>query len=794
MGFKRLPPAVKVSSEQDAVKVLRVLEKRPLIAFDTETTGLIRCRDRAVLLSLSEGVNRWCIWPQAIKYFAELLQDPARRLIGHNVNFDQWMLLNIGIDIDKYTPRNRARCLDTMVMHALIDDASPHDLKFLARLFLDIDMIPFKQVYGAQMKHRALEDILLDPINEAVTVNYSALDAFATFELFNTLQRLLLAEQISEPGSPYKNLWQYYVETEVMFTKVLWHMEREGIDLNIGTLMAKAPVSEARLVELNHWFCHKLGRWDVNVNSGLQLETLFFEKLGAVPMSYTESGKPQITAVFLKDRARQGCEYATNLLEHRHISKRLSTNIIGALETVGKDGRIHTTYKQTGARSGRLACFAKGTPVEIHNEVTNKPAKLAVECVKQGMLAYSFDTGKELVLRKVLWAGKTGHTEVIRIHWLGAVAGHLDVTADHKIKKLSGEYCEAKELVVGDYLLAWSSTEDITRNTRVVRLEALTDTVDVYDMEVEETHNLIAGGISASNSNSINLQNVPPDMRDAFEAGDGYILVSRDESQLEMRLTAHASGDVTLCDAIRTGKDVHSATAAAMYHVSYEDVMAARAKEDLIAAVKERNVAHTAAHESVEEVPKLTDAEKLLLKQRKGAKTINFGILYGMGPGKLSRDLGIGVAEAKEIIATYFAALPGIPTYFADKTEAAYKTSFTTTVLGRRRQVRGINSLLNSEQAQAIRQVKNSPIQGFASEVLKLAMNAVFADQYIYNTGTRLLLQIHDELIFRVPAAFAKDQELFNRIEWYMTKTTGIPMRIPLAVSGRDGKNWADCK
>lgn len=629
MGFRVLPPAEKVATRAEADACLKRLDKKMLVAFDTETTGLVRHKDYAVLGSLSDGVGRWAIWPQALMYFEEFLQNPERKLIGHNANFDQWMLLNIGIDLDKYVPRNKARVIDTMVMHALIDDAAPHDLKYLSRLFLDIDMVPFKQLYGKQMRTRTNADIFLDPKNEAVTVNYSALDAYSTYKLFIVLQQLLQKEKITDVGSPYTDLWNYYTRTEVMFTKVLWHMERNGVKLNVDTLLDKAPVMEIELLQINRWFCHKLRRYDVNLNSLPQMCDLFFKKLGYKPVTFTESGAPQLSMVFLKAAAKAGCEYATNLLRFRQVSKKLGTYVVGLLDCVGFDGRVHTTFKQTGARTGRLS------------------------------------------------------------------------------------------------------------------------------------------------SNEPNMQNVPGDLRDSYEAADGYVLLATDQQQLEMRILAHVSQDPTLCDAVRTGKDVHCATAATMYHRKYEDVAAAKAKDDA-------------------GLP-LTDEDKVFLGERKKSKTIGFGLVYGMGPAKLASQLGCTKQEAQDIIAAYFAALPGVPTYFQNKVEAA-KIGYTTTALGRRRQAPGITSLLSGEQAKAVRLVKNSPIQGFASELLKLAMNAIFTDPFIEATGTRMLIQVHDELVFEIPKSQIDNPKLHERIKHHMTQSSGLALNVPLDTSTKYGHLWSNCK
>jgi len=241
-----------------------------------------------------------------------------------------------------------------------------------------------------------------------------------------------------------------------------------------------------------------------------------------------------------------------------------------------------------------------------------------------------------------------------------------------------------------------------------------------------------------------------------------------------MRILAHVSGDEALCEAINSGKDVHAATAADMYGIPYNDIATAKEKDDKGAPLEPH--------------------DKHCLAKRKAAKTLQFGLVYGMGHTKLARELGCSVDEAKDTIKRYFAAKPRVKEYFAKITALAREQGYCTTVLGRRRQVRGLWSPLTREQARAERQVKNSPIQGFASEITKLAMIAIEHDEFIRQTGTRMLLQVHDEIIFEVPVEHSTNKELLNRINHHMATAVGVVLKVPLDTSGKFGKTWAECK
>ena len=630
--FQALPPAIRISTEEEARSLVARLRDTAVLAFDTETTGLSRTRDYAIILSLSDGVDRWAIWPQAMPYFADLLENPNLKLIGHNSNFDQWMLLNIGIDLNRHMSRSQCRVIDTMVMHALLDSEAMHDLKYLSKHYLNIDMVPFKHVFGRQMRTRTLVDVLLDPDNEDVVCNYAALDAYATYKLFLKLQaelrRTLISSNIG--NGTYKNMWEYYLRSEVPFTKVLWNMERRGVKVDVDKLLEKGPELELEALQIQGWFMKKLRRYSVNLNSIPEMSKLFFETFGRVPLGLTAGGAPQLSKVALKKWAAAGCEYAAQLLRYRDLIKQLGTYVVNLSRQVFTDGRIHTTYNQTGARTGRLA------------------------------------------------------------------------------------------------------------------------------------------------SRDPNLQNQPPLLRDVYIPEAGFMLRAYDYAQLEVRLTAHLSGETVLIDAIKHGKDIHAATAATIYSIPYEDIMHAK--------------------EADERGEALSDHDKDCLKKRKFSKTITFGILYGMGPGKLATSLGISLAEARKTIDDYFEALPNVPAYFAKAIEDAKQRGFCTTIMGRRRQVRGLWSFLRSEVKRAERMVKNTPIQGTGNEVVKGAMIRIENDEVLAANNVRMLLQVHDELVFEIPTALIHNVEIHERIKNHMSNGLGFMLSVPLDTDGKPGHTWAECK
>jgi DNA polymerase-1 len=256
-------------------------------------------------------------------------------------------------------------------------------------------------------------------------------------------------------------------------------------------------------------------------------------------------------------------------------------------------------------------------------------------------------------------------------------------------------------------------------------------------------------------SSDPNLQNIPirtelgRKIRDAFVADDGCLLVSLDYSQIELRILAHVSRDPVLIDTFLKGDDVHRRTASEIFGVSQAEVTK---------------------------------------DQRTAAKSINFGLLYGMGVVRLARELGIKRAEAKHYLDTYFERLGGLREWHANALERAHIDREVRTLLGRRRKLPGLDSKNPGERARAERLAINTPIQGSAADIMKKAM--IDADVALRRAvpSARILLQVHDELVIEVPKVDAPRALEVARA----AMATTITLDVPLVVDGRSGKSWAD--
>jgi DNA polymerase-1 len=257
-------------------------------------------------------------------------------------------------------------------------------------------------------------------------------------------------------------------------------------------------------------------------------------------------------------------------------------------------------------------------------------------------------------------------------------------------------------------------------------------------------------------SSDPNLQNIPikteegKRIRRAFIAsGRERILLSADYSQIELRILAHLSGDRHLIKAFKEGLDIHTFTAHLVFGVAEKDV-----------------------------TPEM----------RNMAKTVNFGIIYGMSPYGLSQSLGIEVDKAKEFIDSYFERYPDVKAYLEGLIEEAREKGYATTLLGRRRYIPEINSHDMRLRQFAERTAINTPIQGTAADIIKVAMVAIHEKLAKAKLDSMMILQVHDELVFDIPKK-AK-QEVAGIVKDGMEKI--IKLKVPIESHIEVGENWLD--
>jgi DNA polymerase-1 len=280
---------------------------------------------------------------------------------------------------------------------------------------------------------------------------------------------------------------------------------------------------------------------------------------------------------------------------------------------------------------------------------------------------------------------------------------------------------------------------------------------DLADREGRLHTNFVQTGTATGrlSSRDPNLQNIPirdeegRRIREAFIAKPGCVLISADYSQIELVVLAHLSEDEGLCLAFREGKDVHARTAALIFGI---------------------------------------DESKVDGTQRRIAKTINFGVMYGMSAFRLANELGISRTEAAAFINAYFKTYAGVSRFIGELIKKTEETGYASTLLGRRRYIPAINSRNKTEKAAAERIAVNTPIQGSAADIVKTAMLNLDKRLSAEKSPARLLLQVHDELILEcpkeeAPAAVKLVQEVMEK---------AVTLRIPLRISVETGKRWGD--
>ncbi|RZK35855.1 MAG: DNA polymerase I, partial [Hymenobacter sp.] len=329
-----------------------------------------------------------------------------------------------------------------------------------------------------------------------------------------------------------------------------------------------------------------------------------------------------------------------------------------------------------------------------------------------------------------------------------------------KIKKTkTGQYATGEEILsqlaadnpIAGLILEYRQLSKL-RSTYV---EALPQLVSPLDGRVHTTFNQAVTATGRLSSTNPNLQNIPirtekgREIRKAFVPRDaGHILLAADYSQVELRIMADFSGDTTMIEAFRLGQDVHASTASKVFHVPLSEV----------------------------------DGE-----MRRKAKTVNFGIIYGISAFGLAQRIGISRKEATDIIETYFQEFPSVKAFMDDSINRARELEYAETLLKRRRYLRDINSRNATLRGYTERNAINAPIQGTAADIIKMAMINIHDWLIEEKLGTKMILQVHDELVF--DAVREEVEYVTPKIRELMTTALLLPRGVPLEVEVGTGDN-----
>ena len=299
-------------------------------------------------------------------------------------------------------------------------------------------------------------------------------------------------------------------------------------------------------------------------------------------------------------------------------------------------------------------------------------------------------------------------------------------------------------------VLEWRSLQKL----KGTYIDALPLLVNAETGRVHTSFNQAVAATGRLSSSDPNLQNIPirtelgREIRRAFVADPGAVLISADYSQIELRVLAHLSGDATLIDAFRRGEDIHQQTADRVFGQDSG-----------------------------------LDPHEL----RRRAKIVNYALLYGKTAFTLARDIGVSQQSAQEFIDAYFEGFPAVQTYIDAVVERARETGVVTTMFGRRRLVPELTSRNGQIRAAAERVTVNMPIQGTAADILKRAMIDIHG---ALPAGARMILTVHDELLFEVPEAGAQEAAEFARERMERAAVLDVPLTVDVGI----GQNWKDAK
>ncbi|MBN1995260.1 MAG: DNA polymerase I, partial [Anaerolineae bacterium] len=375
---------------------------------------------------------------------------------------------------------------------------------------------------------------------------------------------------------------------------------------------------------------------------------------------------------------------------------------------------------------------------QMSGQMSNRLAELEQDIHQAAGLEFNINSTQQL--SDVLF-GKLGlPTEGLKT----TKSGHYS-TAAGVLESLQGQH----EII--DYILEQRTLAKLI-STYINALPAL---VNPRTGRVHTNYNQIGISTGRLSSSDPNLQNIPirteqgREIRRAFVAEPGHRLIAADYSQVELRILAHIAQDTGLQQAFAHDEDIHAATAAAVLNIPIEQV------------------------------------DKY---QRRVAKTVNFGLIYGQSAFGLAQGTGMSRDEARDFINTYFEKYPGIKRYIDETKTLAAQQGYVATLLGRRRDFSYLAGMKGPQRAAAEREAVNMPIQGTAADIMKQAMITLHAELKKQKLQSRLLLQVHDELVLEAPQAEVEPVVKLTR----RVMSKAFALRVPLKVDVEVGQNWLE--
>ena len=783
------------------------------------------------------------------EYLQPIFNREDVRIIGHNLKYDMHVLKRIGISIatkDFFDTMLASWLLDENTPNGLKQITSDN-LNIPQTHFAEvINNVPaeVKKEFGLKANNKATFDLTL--IDESAF--YALDDPFYTYYnymyLLDELEKdgmdkiyfkkmipfMIVLFNMEERGITVDR--EALDEMNVNITKdmenLLYHMtEILGVEFNpnsnqqlqailfgyvkdikkpdeINPKKGLSPIQEIRekyegkknwteekiqkkIADLWAKYDETMGEWRVYVENGFDFK----------PTSTTSAGAPSTDSGSLwtlshkeykVKRKREGVEFCSLLLEYKRLAKLKSAFIDGLESQLYDDGKAHCSFNQIGTTSGRISCIESSQLIQVYRR-----GEVPIKNVEVGDLVYCKlrNNPHTNAIRKVLRVIDNGYMECIKLTYINPlkIIKSLICTLDHKIMTEKGTWVEAFDLEVGDRL-----TNDFTlMGIDIVGVK------HVYDLEVEDLHNFIASGICVHNCSSPNLQQLPK----AHGDEDNYAIrklfigsidpvtkkrkkiIAVDYSNLEIRCTAHLSGDPLLLDMFAHGKDIHGTTAINMFE--------------------------------------LTDCDDKTVKQkhpdlRQAAKVLNFLLIYGGSASALYDSLkydrsapidlgdkehlakykkfGVknGVDVAQVYIDKYFDSYKGVAQMIRENKKFARKHGFVYTIIKRKRRLEGINSSDNKIRSYCERLATNARVQGTASDIVSSAQVRLENDPWFEEHRCHMLVQVHDEVVYECPEEYVEEAK--ERIKAIMAKPFGenVSLKVELKADSDSGDSYNEAK
>lgn len=797
--FVDTPEPLYISDKKDAEATARVMMKLRRVGFDTETTGLSKTEARIKFFSFGFEGKRFCAPVRLLPVFQPVLEDPRIDKCMTNAKFDMHMAANHGIEI-------RGHIFDTVAMDWLHDEnrQGRHGLKQCAADYLGLKMAPFTQVFGSVgttdkevetlcRMHDALEDNDASHALEILAlIGQVDMDPDALEDMQSVSKKLAAGRK--DPLKLYSAVQVLKIARKYGLCPTT--RGKGGYISDFSELLGLGPVPKEEREET----AEILGDTDAL----LEAHEYILETLGK--KSTSDLPPLEMIRLMVGDYASLDAWATFKLVEE--LEDRLSS------EDLQPGITLLDYYNSTTAVLVRILWMMERRGFQLDVDEINK--------LSRPMQADISRLEREFVSMAGWEVNPNSPAQLVDLFFTKKGNQWVDPFGMPPRKMSSGGSSGVKKPSISKEVIEdWAERGDprakILQEHRVLQklhstyIEALPRTVDARrrihtDLKIAGT---VTGRLS---SGEPNLQNIPARgdwgrrIREFFVAGfwgscDPWCLpevegvplpkfardqpmrlIVADYEQLEMRIMAHMSGDPVMIDTIKSGKDLHSMTGALAVGADYDEITKAK-KAD-----------------------KPTPDQLKLLELRSQMKAVGFGLLYGIGAKKLGGQLGLKMVkkygrngqvydtcpEAEALIEKYFSIYPKVAEFIENTHYECEENLYVCTILGRYRRLPDILSKDRGLAMQAQRQSVNSRIQGSAADIAVQAMINCEMSKTLRKLGVRMLMQIHDELVFEAPDIPEIIEEAKPEIRRCMENP--FPMDVPILISMDDAHSWGEAK